>query len=88
MSTTRFGGKGSFIENINTDINVGKFTSSTSYQRRQSDGWQLSKITEDSVPTRRKVSDKFHSDIVNQRFAFDPSKNLNIYGRKLLYQRD
>ena len=79
MSTTRFGGKGSFIENINTDINVGKFTSSTSYQRRQSDGWQLSKITEDSVPTRRKVSDKFHSDIVNQRFAFDPSKNLNIY---------
>lgn len=79
VSTTRFGGKGSFIENINADINAGKFTSSTSYQRRQSDGWQLSKITEDSIPTRRQVSDKFHSDIVNQRFAYNPSKDLNIY---------
>lgn len=78
-STTRFGGKGSFIENISADINTGKFSSSTSYQRRQSDGWQLSNITEDSVYTRRQVSDKFHSDIVNQRFAFDPSKNLNLY---------
>lgn len=78
-STTRFGGKGSFIENVSADVNTGKFSSSTSYQRRQSDGWQLSNITEDSVYTRRQVSDKFHSDIVNQRFAFDPSKNLNLY---------
>jgi len=79
VSTTRFGGKGSFIENVNANINAGKFSSSTSYQRRQSDGWQLSKITEDSIPTRRQVSDKFHSDIVNQRFAYNPSKNLNLY---------
>ena len=79
MSTTRLGGKGSFIENINADFNVGKFSSSTSYQYRQSDGWQLSNITEDSVPTRRKVSDKFHSNIVNQRFVFDPSKQVSIY---------
>lgn len=78
-STTRFGGKGSFIENVSADVNTGKFSSSTSYQRRQSDGWQLSNITEDSVYTRRQVSDKFHSDIVNQRFAFDPSKKLNLY---------
>ena len=79
VSTTRFGGKGSFIENINADINTNKFSSSTSYQRRQSNGWRLSNITEDSVYTRRKVSDKFHSDIINQRFGFDPSKNLNLY---------
>ncbi|WP_018339261.1 MULTISPECIES: TonB-dependent receptor [Butyricimonas] len=78
-STTRFGGKGSFIENINADINTGKFSSSTSYQRRQSNGWKLSNITEDSVYTRRQVSDKFHSDIVTQRFAYDPSKSLNLY---------
>ena len=88
VSTTRFGGKGSFIENINVDVNAGKFTSSTSYQRRQSDGWRLSDITEDSVYTRRQVSDKFHSDIVSQRFGFDFSKQLSVYAEGSYFTKD
>ena len=78
MSTTRLGGKGSFIENVNADINAGKFSSSTSYQRRQSDGWQLSNITEDSVPTVAKclINSLGHRE---PTFCLRSIKNLNLY---------
>ena len=79
MSSTRFGGNNSFIQNVIADINTEKFSSSTTYQRRQGDGWQLSDINEDSTATRKRVSDDFHSNLVSQRFTVDPNKNLSIY---------
>lgn len=79
VSSTRVGGNSSFIQNVAADVNTGKFSSSTSYQRRQSDGWQLSNINEDSTATRKRVSDEFYSDLVTQRFGFDPNKALSLY---------
>ena len=82
QSKTRFGGNSSFTQNASLDLNLGKVTSSTSYQRRQSDGWQLSpyKISADTViPTRSESSSSFSSNIVNQHFTYSPVKNVNLY---------
>lgn len=36
---THYTSKGRFSENINADVNAGKFSSYTSYQRREADNW-------------------------------------------------
>ena len=68
-SETRFAEENQFDQTINLDINTGKFGSFTTYNRRQSDGWQLNNqaITYDSkgneklTETNKKASDKFYS---------------------------
>lgn len=88
-SNTRYGSKNRFIQSINADINAGKFGSHTSYQRQQADGWQLNPYTEDKngqlVETNKQASTAFHSNMVSQRFTFDPTDRLSFYLRGGLY---
>lgn len=84
VSNTRFGGNGSFVQNLSADVNAGKFTSSTSYQRQQADGWQLNSKEMDGdklVETGKEASNKYHSNIVSQKFSFAPSKKLDFYAQ-------
>ena len=77
QSKTRFGGESSFSQNAGVDLNFGKFTSSTSYQRRQMGGWQLNpnEISGDTViPTRSESSSKYHSNIINKHFTYAPNE--------------
>ena len=41
---TRYGSKGRFSEAVNADFSAGKFSSYTSYQRLQAEGWQLNAL--------------------------------------------
>ena len=82
QSKTRVGGESSFSQNANVDLNLGKFTSSTSYQRRQMGGWQLSPYELDGdtvILSKREASSRFYSNIVNQHFTYSPTKQLKLY---------
>ena len=91
QSKTRFGGESSFSQNAGVDLNFGKFTSSTSYQRRQMGGWQLNpnEISGDTViPTRSESSSKFHSNIVTQHFTYAPNEQLKLYAQGSYFNRE
>lgn len=91
QSKTRFGGESSFSQNASVDLNFGKFTSSTSYQRRQMGGWQLNpnEISGDTViPTRSESSSKFHSNIVTQHFTYAPNEQLKLYAQGSYFDRE
>lgn len=88
VSQTRFGGNSSFIQNVNADVNAGKFSSSTSYQRRQADGWRLSDESEKAADSTKQVSDKFHSNFISQRFAYDVTKRLSFYAQGSYFDKE
>ncbi|HBK30760.1 MAG TPA: TonB-dependent receptor, partial [Porphyromonadaceae bacterium] len=67
------------------------FGSSTSYQRNQSDGWQLSNVTLDKngelVHTDAQTSQRFQSNILSQRFTLSPTEKLSLYAEGSLYDK-
>lgn len=88
-SNTRYGSHNQFTQSVNADFQVGKFGSFTSYQRQQSDGWQLNPYTEDDdgnlVATNKEASTAYHSNTIGQRFTFDPTDRLSFYLRGNIY---
>lgn len=78
---THYTSKGRFSENINADINSGKFSSYTSYQRREADNWQVNELDENGYKTGRPMSTGFISDNISQRFAYNATDRLSFYVR-------
>jgi outer membrane receptor for ferrienterochelin and colicins len=82
-SNTRISGYGQFSEAVVADFNAGHFYSSTSYQRNQSNGWQLSpyeqKSNGDSVETDKKAVNTFYSDVLTQKFGYRFTEALDVY---------
>lgn len=89
-SDTRYSKYGQFTQALNLSLNAGNFSSETSYQRNQSDGWQLNPQTLNGdvlVDTEAQASPRFYSDVVNQRFTYAPSKELTTYVEGSLYDK-
>lgn len=91
-SNTRYSEYGQFTQGINVDLNLGIFSSSTAYQRNQSDGWQLNSKTVDSktgelVDTEAQASMRFYSDILSQKLSVAPTKQLSVYVEGSLYDK-
>jgi len=89
-SDTRYAGHGQFSQAINADINYKWFSSSTSYQRNQADGWQLNpqKIEkEELVDTYKNAMNTFYSDVLTQQFTINPGKSLSMYLEGSLFDR-
>lgn len=84
-NNTHFTSKGRFSENINVDVNTGKFSSYTSYQRKEADNWQVNDIDENGYKTGRPMSTGFLSDNINQRFAYNVNDRLSFYIRGNYY---
>ncbi|MCD8137779.1 MAG: TonB-dependent receptor [Parabacteroides gordonii] len=82
---THYTSKGRFSENINADINSGKFSSYTSYQRRKADNWQVNDTDENGYKTGRPMSTGFISDNISQRFAYNATDRLSFYVRGNYY---
>lgn len=82
---THYTSKGRFSENINADINSGKFSSYTSYQRREADNWQVNELDENGYKTGRPMSTGFISDNISQRFAYNATDRLSFYVRGNYY---
>src|SRR5574344_3126708 len=80
-SKSRYETYGQFTEMINAEIASNKVGSFTSFKHDQSNGWQNNgngysadkkgNITE--VPTVQPMSLGFHSNLVNQKFTFNPT---------------
>lgn len=75
---TRYTSHGRFIENVNADVNVGRLSSYTSYQRTQSGSWQNNGIDEDGKPTGKPISVGFYRDNFSQRFEIRATDKLSF----------
>lgn len=75
---THYTSHGRLTENINADVHAGKFSSYTSYQRRQSGSWQNNGIDEDGYPTGKPTSMGFYQDNVSQRFELRATDKLTF----------
>ena len=87
---TRFSEYGQFTQNANLYLNVGGFSSSTSFQRNQADGWQLNKkeiINDEEVDTDKQAMLRFYSDVFSQRFGYKATKELSMYVEGSLFDK-
>lgn len=92
-STTKVSDHGRFSEAVNLDLNVGKLSSYTSYQRQQSDGWQLHPMTETVNkkgevkldPTDKQAFTGYHSNTVNQSFSYSLNHKTTLYAQGAYY---
>ena len=95
-SNTRYAGHNQFTQSANVDVTAGKFGSYTSYQRQQTDGWQLNSTEEVKdkkgnityEPTDKQASNKFFSNTVNQMFTYNPNRNLSLYAQGGFYNKE
>ncbi|OJX63987.1 MAG: hypothetical protein BGO84_08320 [Dysgonomonas sp. 37-18] len=87
---TRFSEYGQFTQNANLYLNIGGFSSSTSFQRNQADGWQLNKkeiINDKEVDTDKQAMLRFYSDVFSQRFGYKATKELSMYVEGSLFDK-
>ncbi len=95
---TKFNSKGRFDQDINLDVNVGKFSSFTSYNHRQADGWQVNKYQEfkeinnttgeeGSIMklTGRPMSTGFRSENISERMEWRFNNQFSVYLRGSYY---
>ncbi len=96
VSATRISEYGQFNQNTNVGFKLGKFVSQTTYQRRQTEGWQLSKyeIKSLSKPTRdtlvetgKQAMAAYHSNTVSQKFVYNPTKKMSIYTKGVYFDK-
>ena len=86
-SHTRYSRYGQFTQSINAEVNAGWFSSTTSFQRNQSDGWQLNPLDEDLTPTVKKAVNRYYSDVGSQKFTFKPTDAFSFYAEGSLYDK-
>lgn len=84
-SNTQYTSKGRFSQSINADVNTGKLSICTSYQRKESDGWQVNNIDENGNKTGRPMSAGYRSDNLNERITYKATDKLQLYVRGNLY---
>lgn len=84
-SYTHYSSEGRWTETINADVNAGKLSSYTSYQRLQAGSWQNNNIDENGNLTGKPTSVGFYSNAVNQRFVFNATDKLSFYVRGTYY---
>ncbi len=96
VSATRISKYGQFNQNANVGFKAGKFISQTTYQRRQTEGWQLSpyeiktltKPTRDTlVETGKQAMAAYHSNTVSQKFMYNPTKRSSIYTKGVYFDK-
>lgn len=84
-SYTHLSSEGRWTETINADVNAGKLSSYTSYQRLQAGSWLNNPIDENGYITGKPTSVGFYSNSVNQRFVFNATDKLSFYVRGTYY---
>lgn len=82
---THYSSEGRWTETVNADVNAGKFSSYTSYQRRQAGSWQNNPIDENGYETGKPTSVGFYANTVNQRFELNVTDKLSFYVRGTYY---
>lgn len=93
-STTRISNHQRLSEAVTLDLNLGKFTSNTSYLYQQAGNWQLSPVAEvvdkkskktKEEPTNKQASLGYGNHLIQQRFAYSPLTNLTLRAEGSFY---
>ncbi|WP_300698682.1 TonB-dependent receptor [Bacteroides sp.] len=85
-SNTKVEERGQFSQTVNLDITTKKFGSYTSYQRRQAEGWCLTR-EEGGEPRYQNDANAFYTDNYSQMFRFTPNEKFSAYVEGNLYDR-
>jgi len=99
-NNSRFSENGSWQQNNNLHLNLGRFSSTTNYSRKESDGWQLSKMEIDDdmdntdpsddvlVATDAKVMNAYEDYIISQKLDYDLTDKVSVYLMGSKYEKD
>lgn len=89
---THLSSKGRVTNDVNIDVNLGKFSNYTSYTNRRADNWQVNryqKFTEGDQSvlklTGRPMSQGFHSQNVSERMEWKFNDQWSVYVRGNYY---
>ena len=88
---SRLGDYGEWIQSNSLDLNLGRFSSSTSVDRKQTDGWKLSPYEidgNDLVETDAMAQNKSEDYTINQQFLFAPTQKLKMKVQGSKYKRN
>lgn len=91
VTSNRYGNHGEWIQHNRLDLNFGRFSSATSFDRKTTDGWKLSDYEldgEDLVATDAMTQNASTDFTFNQKFSYDLTQQLNVYIQGSKYQRD
>ena len=87
-NSTSYTSKGRFTEAIAVNAEKGRLSSSSSFQHRQANNWQVNP-TEEVMgilkPTGRVMSQGFHSNQLNQRLTWDMGRGVTFYLKGSFY---
>ena len=87
-NNTSYTSKGRFTEAIAVNFEKGRLSSSSSFQHRQANNWQVNDMEEvmgELKPTGRVMSQGFHSNQLNQRLTWDMGKGVTFYLKGSFY---
>ena len=87
-NNTSYTSKGRFAETIAVNFEKGRLSSSSSFQHRQANNWQVNDMEEvmgELKPTGRVMSQGFHSNQLNQRLTWDMGKGVTFYLKGSFY---
>ncbi|WP_291858306.1 TonB-dependent receptor [Marinilabilia sp.] len=90
-NTTRIRGNNTWQQNNVVEVEGGRLSSHTSFSRKSSDGWQLSKYEEDDgelIETDEKTMKAYEDFTVTQKFEFAATPKLDFYANGTYYQKD
>ena len=87
-NNTSYTSKGRFSEAIAVNFEKGRLSSSSSFQHRRANNWQVNDMEEvmgELKPTGRVMSQGFHSNQLNQRLTWDMGKGVTFYLKGSFY---
>lgn len=90
-NNSRLGEYGTWQQNNKVTLNVGRLSSTTSYSRKESDGWQLSKFENkkgEVIPTEAQAMRAFNDHTISQKLEFAPTQKLKLYLMGSKYEKD
>ena len=91
VNNSRVGSYGEWIQHNSLNLNFGKLSSTTSFDRKTTDGWQLSKYELDDdelVETEAMAQNQSTDFTFNQKLAYNLTQKLSVYAQGSKYERE
>lgn len=91
-SNTRISKHGQFYQAVDLSAKADWFTTQISYERKQTDGWQLNskefnKSDSTFTETGKQAMTGYYQDILRQKYTFKPIEGLTLNAFGTIYQR-
>lgn len=90
-NTTRLREHGTLQQNNSVAINLNRFSSHTSYSRKQSDGWQLSPYELDDdelIETEAKAQNQYDDYTIKQQLSYHATEKLTLHADVSFFERN